>query len=477
MNTVKKFFLLVAVFLLCVTATTVSAQGTALLTQQMLDQAGGTFVVKKNYTAKGAVLHLANKQKLEFAGGSIDDAELVGNHSTVKVSGKTPVFGKKVIISGVWDVKEAHDGWFAYESGKDFLSNQLIKNMLAFSNDETFCHLLFEEKRIYYFELPYKGNAKLGDEFSYHINKAGKKKRHYGEVYTSKYSFLRIFTIPSNTKVTIHNMLQMLPTNQGAYFVFWEYDKENITVEGTGTIAGDNKEHLYTSPYAGSKFFGEWGFIFRCAKCRNFVFRGITLRDSFGDCLIFQGAQSTTQKGPLYSDGLLMENVKIIGARRNGVSIGARNVVIRNCHFENCGIKAVHGTPPRCAIDFEPDAVKKYPEIGNQNVLMEKCTFKNNYYDVGSYRNNLENYGKIATTIKNCRFSAPLKIQGTYWMRFENCYIPFVWNSQDKRSVLLYSKHMEFINCEFAELDTTMLGLATRLYNKYSHCKYNTKKK
>ena len=173
----------------------------------------------------------------------------------------------------------------------------------------------------------------------------------------------------------------------------------------------------------------------------------------------------------------LMEDVKIIGARRNGVAIGARNVIIRNCHFENCGIKAVHGTPPRCAIDFEPDAVKKYPEIGNQNVLMEKCTFKNNYYDVGSYRNNLESYGKIATTIKNCRFSAPLKIQGTYWMRFENCYIPFVWNSQDKRSVLLYSKHMEFINCEFAELDTTMLGLATRWYNKYSHCKYNTKKK
>ena len=433
--------------------------------------------MKKNYTANGAKLYLTNKQKLAFEGGMIDDAELVGKHSTVKVKGRGPVFGKEVIISGIWDVKEAHDGWFTYEEGKGFISNQLIKNMLAFSNDNTFCHLFFEEDRVYYFEHPYKGNAKIGDMFTYHIDKDGNKKRHYKEVYNEEYSFLRIFTIPSNTTITLNNTWQMLPTGLGAYFVFWEYGKENVTIEGRGTIAGDNKEHLYTTPYAGSKYFGEWGFIFRCFKCKNFVFRGITIRDAFGDCLSFQGTHQSNEKGIRYADGLLMENVKVISARRNGVSVGARNVIIRNCHFEGCGIKAVKGTPPRCAIDFEPDGVKNYPEIGNQNVLLEKCTFKNNYFDVGSYRNNLENYGKIATTIKNCRFTAPVKIQGTYWMRFENCYIPFVWNNKDNRSVLLYSKHMEFINCEFAQLDTTMLGLATKWFNKYSNCKYNTKKK
>lgn len=458
-------------------ATEASAQGTALLTQKMLDQAGGSFVVKKDYTAKGAKLYLANKQELLFEGGSIDDAELVGNHSLVKVKGTKPAFGKKIIISGIWDVKEAYDGWFAFEEGKGFLSNQLIKNMLAFSNDNTFCHLFFEEKRVYYFELPYKGNAKLGDEFSYHIKEDGKKKRHYGDMYNEKYSFLRIFTIPSNTKITLHSTLQMLPTNVGAYFVFWEHGKQNVTIEGTGTIAGDNKEHLYNCPFAGSKYYGEWGFLFRCFKCKNFVFRGITLRDAFGDCLIFQGSHIDNEKGTRYAEGLLIENVKIIGARRNGIAIGARNVVIRNCHFEGCGITSAHGTPPRCAIDFEPDKVKSYPEIGNENVLMEKCTFKNNYYDVGSYRNNLSEYGKLATTIKNCIFTAPLKIEGTYWMRFENCYIPFVWNSKDDKSILRYSKHMEFIDCEFGQLDLSVVELATKNYNKYTRCKYNTKKK
>ena len=448
-------------------------QGAVLLTQQMLDKAGASFEVKKNYSAKGAVLHLPKNMKLVFAGGKIDNAELVGNQSYIQVKGSKPIFGKNVIISGTWNVKEAHDGWFEFEKGKSFVANQLIKNMLAFSNDDKFCHLFFEEDRVYYFELPYKGNAKLGDEFTYHFNKKGKKRRHYGEVYNEEYSFLRIFTIPSNTKVTINNTMQMLPTNQGAYFVFWEHGKENVTIEGTGTIAGDNKEHLYTSPYAGSKYYGEWGFLFRCFKCKNFVFRNITLRDAFGDCVIYQGSHIADEKGSRYADGLLMEKVKIIGARRNGISIGARNVVIRNCHFESCGIKAVKGTMPKCAIDFEPDGVKKYPEIGNQNVLVENCTFKNNFYDIGSYRNNLPAYGKLATTVKNCKFTAPLKIQGTYWMRFENCYIPFIWNSKDKHSIMRYSKNMEFVKCEFGQLDSIPPAF-NKSNNSFKKCKYNT---
>ncbi len=476
MDNIRKFILLCVAVCIAMATMAASKGGATLLTQKMLDQAGETFLVNKNYTASGAVLRLPARMELVFQGGMIDDAELVGNHSTVKTKGNKSIFGKKVVISGIWDVKEAHDGWFAFEPGKGFVSNQLIQNMLAFSNDNTFCHLIFEENRVYYFELPYKGNAKLGDTFTYHM-KDGVKKRHYVEVYNDKYSFLRIFTIPSNTKVTLNNTWQMLPTGLGAYFVFWEYGKQNITIEGKGTIAGDNKEHLYTTPYAGSKYFGEWGFIFRCFKCKNFVFRGITIRDAFGDCLIFQGSHLSSETGSRYADGLLVENVKIIGARRNGMAIGARNVVIRNCHFEDCGIKAVKGTPPRCAIDFEPDGVKKYPEIGNQNVLMEKCTFKNNYYDVGSFRNNLSDYGKLATTIKNCVFTAPLKIEGTYWMRFENCYIPFLWNSKDDKSNLLYSKHMEFVNCEFGQLDMSVIGSAVRSSNKFSRCKYNTKKK
>ncbi len=448
-----------------------------MLTQKMLDKAGLTFVIKGDYTANDAILYIGDQQELVFDGGRIDHVILVGRHSKLEVKDKKPVFGKKVIIRGVWDIVEAHDGWFEYEAGKEYIANQLIKNMLAFSNDATFCHLYFEENRTYYFELPYQGNAKLGDEFTYHINGKGKKKRHYVEVYNDEYAFLRIFTIPSNTTITLNNTLQMLPTNVGAYFVFWEYGKENVTIEGKGTIAGDNKNHFYTSPYAGSKYYGEWGFLFRCFKCKNFIFRGITLRDAFGDCLIFQGSHLPNEYGSRFADGLLMEDVKIIGARRNGVAIGARNVIIRNCHFEGCGSEAVKGTAPRSAIDFEPDGLEHYPEIGNQNVLVEKCTFKDNHRDVSAHLNNLIDFGHIATIVKDCVFTSKIKLAYAYWMRFENCYIPRLHNNDDERSVLLHAKNMEFINCEFGQWDTSIRSkVTTKSTNTYTNCKFNTKK-
>lgn len=460
---------------ICVVFSIITACGKSptVLTQKMLDKAGATFVVKGDYTANGAIMYLGNQQELVFDGGKIDHVILVGKHSKLKVKGTKPVLGKNVIIKGVWDIEEAHDGWFEFEEGRGFLSNQLIQNMLAFSNDSLFCHLYFEEDRTYYFELPYKGKANFGDEFTFHYNKDGKIKRHYLEVYGDNYSFLRIFTIPSKTTLTINNTLQMLPTNVGAYFVFWEYGKENVTIEGKGTIAGDNKEHLYTSPYAGPKYYGEWGHIFRCFKCKNFVFRGITVRDAFGDCIIFQGSHLPNEYGSRFADGLLMEDVKIIGARRNGVAIGARNVIIRNCHFENCGIKTVKGTAPRSAIDFEPDKVKSYPEIGNQNVLMENCTFKNNCFDVASYNNNLNDYGTIATTIKNCSFTAPIKIHNTYWLRFENCIISSVYNG---RSIKFKSKHLEFKDSEFEQWDFSIRKKLTKAHHSFVNCKFNTKK-
>ena len=445
-----------------------------LLTQNMLDKAKDVFVVKKDYTAADAVLHLPKQLKLVFDGGKIDNAELVGNHSSLQILEPKPVFGKNIRISGIWDVEEVHDGWFEFEEGKGFISNQVISNILAFSNDSTFCHIFFEEDRTYYFELPYKENVKIGNGLSSYTDKDGKVKKHYSELYDDSRSFLRIFTIPSNTTVTVNNCLQMLPTNQGAYFVFWEYGKENVTIEGTGTIAGDNKEHLYTLPFQGNTYYGEWGIIFQCFKCKNFVFRDITVRDAFGDCILYQGTYVKNEKGPRYADGLLIENVKIIGARRNGIAVGARNAVIRNCHFEGCGTDDAKGTAPRSGIDFEADGVKSYPEIGNQNVLMEDCTFKNNCNDISSAGNNTVDYGKTATTIRNCVFPDPVRLIVTYWLRFEDCYISSIRNYDDNRSVIKYCKNNTFVNCEIGKWDTDIPTKPTKNNNSFINCKFNT---
>ena len=445
----------------------------AVLTQEMLDEATNTFVVRKNYNLLGQKLVVPDGLSLFFVAGGVDNGELQGTNSKISVLGKS-VFGLDLKISGTWDVSEVHDGWFVFDSTPEAVSNQVINNILAFSNDSTFCHIFFEEPRKYFFELPYKGAPNIGDQLGYRMVD-GKKKRNYAEIYNDEYSFLRIFTIPSNTHVTVNDTLKMLPTNVGAYFVFWEYGKENVTVDGTGVISGENDWHHRGVPFAGKTYYGEWGHIFKCIRCTNFTFRDITLTDAFGDCIIYNGSYYPVEKNDRWASKLTIENVKILRARRNGIALGARDVVIRNCHFEGCGTRKVHGANPRSAIDFEPDQVANYPEIGNQNVLMENCTFKDNYFDVASYRNNLREYGKNATTIRNCVFNSPLKIESTYWMRFENCYIPFVWNSKDeKKSVLLYSRRMQFVDCEFGEFDTSVVETASRLANKFTNCKFNT---
>lgn len=446
----------------------------AILTQKMLNDAKGTFVIKDNYNLLGQKIVIPDGLKLSFSGGSIDNGELCGTDSDIDVKGSRPVFGLDIKISGTWRVKEVHDGWFAFSNSPDFVSNQLINNLLAFSNDFTHCHIILNEDRVYFFELPYKGRADIGELISYRIVDE-KKKRNYSEIINDEYAFLRIFTIPSNTHLTINNTLKMLPTGLGAYFVFWEYGKKNVIIDGFGTIAGDNDWHRYDSPFSGKKHFGEWGHIFKCIRCNGFTFKDITLCDSFGDCIMYSGSRYPNEKDSRWASNLTMNNVKILRARRNGVAVGARHVRIENCHFEGCGTKQIKGTSPRCAIDFEADQLKKYPEIGNQDVLMENCSFKDNYFDISSYNNCMKDYGKTATVIRNCKFTSKIRIQAVYWMKFENCYIPFVYNTKDSRSVMLFSRHMEFINCEFGEYDTSIIGKASKVYNKYTNCKFNTK--
>lgn len=448
-------------------------RGDAVLTQKMLDDAKDSFVVKKDYNLLGQKLVIPRGLKLSFSGGSIDNGELCGTDSELEVVGHRPVFGHSIIITGSWCVPEVHDGWFAFDESPEYISNQLINNILAFSNDSTPCHIFFEEDRTYYFELPYKGRADLGNLVSYRMVD-GKKKRKYGELLYDEYSFLRIFTIPSHTHMTVNNTLKMLPTNQGAYFIFWEYGKEDITIDGVGTIAGDNDRHRYDSPFLGKSYYGEWGHIFQCIRCKDFTFKDITLSDSFGDCLVYFGSFYPDEPNSRWASNLTLDNVKILRARRNGVAVGARHVRITNCHFEGCGTSEVKGTAPRSAIDFEPDNVSSYPSIGNRDVIMEDCSFVDNYYDVASSVNNLPGYGKVATIVRNCHFTSRLRLRATYWMRFENCYIPFLFKPQDNKPYI--AKHLEFLNCEFGEDKTTVLGLFNLKMNKFIECRFNGSK-
>lgn len=403
-------------------------------------------IIDANYNLHGDTLRIKKGCHLIFRGGKIDNGVIIGNETRISIKQDTPAFGVNLTIDGKWRVKNVYDRWFEFDSRPTFVANRIIRNILALSNDATYCHIHFNEPRVYYYQLEYNGRPDVWNLVSYSIDKG---KKNWDEIYfCEKFSSLRLFTIPSNTHLTINNTLKMLPTEVGAYFVFWEYDKKNIIVDGSGIIYGDCKRHIFLTDKKGNyTYSGEWGVIFRCFKCCNFQFRDLTISDAFGDAICFNGSRYTYEQNDRRAFGLKMENVTIQYARRNGLTVSATNVRIENCLFEGCGIDEIKGTAPRAAVDFETDDIDLYPETANVNVIMNKCVFKNNKHDVSSTNNNLPSYGRFATIIKNCNFTAPIRFNSTYWIRFVNCSIPEFTNWIDDISEKTPFMYIQFENC------------------------------
>ena len=117
--------------------------------------------------------------------------------------------------------------------------------------------------------------------------------------------------------------------------------------------------------------------------------------------------------------------------RRNGVTVAATNVIVQNTFFEGCGTNSIHGTAPKSAIDFEPDEIRQFPEIGNVNVQMRYCRFINNIHDFSSTFNNLYDYGKIVTNFKLHIYSTN-PTEYNELIEFSNCVIPDITNYQNK---------------------------------------------
>lgn len=403
--------------------------------------------------------------------GGFCNGTIHGSHTSIRAHDNRPFFDTDVCIRGSWNVPEIFDSWFMFNNDKDFISNNIINNIFSLASDSVFNHIFFKEKRVYYFEHPYKGNSALGDMVSYSI-KNGKKNRNYSEIFNDDYSFLRIFTIPSMTHLTVDNTIQMLPTDQGAYFVFWEYDKHDVIIDGSGSIAGDASVHRYSSPFAGKYYYGEYGHVFCCQKCSNFTFKNITIRDAFGDCIMFRGSLLENEVGVRWASGLTMENVNILNGRRNGLVIAARNVKISQCHFEGCGSDQIRGTLPKSAIDIESDKLSKYSDLGSKNVVVENCTFHDNVLDLSSVHNTVSDFGKNVVTIRKCVFSDPIKLNACYWIKFQDCKIKAVHNTAEEETSSFKCKNMTFENCTFEHLKISAFLDAPLKKVHFVKCKY-----
>lgn len=432
-----------------------------LLEQVNINKPNTVYVVRYDFCLGGATITLPKNSTLKFEGGSIDNGTIVGNNSCIISDIDKTILGKDLVIEGTWNIEHIYDKWFAFDSSADFLSNQIITNILALSNDNVYNTIHFDADRTYYFENTYKGKTNLGDDV----------RPNYWLLNTPDYDFLRIFTgFTSNTHLIVNNTIQMLPTNQGAYFIFHIENKENITISGTGAINGDAKDHLYTDPFAGTDYYGEWGHVLNFRSCNNVVVRDITIGYAFGDGIALGNAaynNNGVKKAGLATKNVTIDAVKVLYARRNGISLGGNNYTITNVYFEGNGSDTIKGTAPMAAIDFENDYVDIEPSGLCTNVSMNNCKFKDNKYDVSStIRDDLYKVprGELVN-ISDCNFTSPLRLNRTNGLTFSNCHIVGITNVDNSIAAWYVSKDLVFNNCVFDELNP-YLAISAEEQNK-----------
>lgn len=439
-----------------------------LLEQANINKPNTVYVVRYDFCLGGATITLPKNSTLKFEGGSIDNGTIVGNNSCIISDIDKTILGKDLVIEGTWNIEHIYDKWFAFDSSADFLSNQIITNILALSNDNVYNTIHFDADRTYYFENTYKGKTNLGDDV----------RPNYWLLNTPDYDFLRIFTgFTSNTHLIVNNTIQMLPTNQGAYFIFHIENKENITISGTGAINGDAKDHLYTDPFAGTNYYGEWGHVLNFRSCNNVVVRDITIGYAFGDGIALGNAaynNNGVKEAGLATKNVTIDAVKVLYARRNGISLGGNNYTITNVYFEGNGSDTIKGTAPMAAIDFENDYVDIEPSGLCTNVSMNNCKFKDNKYDVSStIRDDLYEVprGELVN-ISDCNFTSPLRLNRTNGLTFSNCHIVGITNVDNSIAAWYSSKDLIFSNCIFDELNPYLTISAEEQNKKFINPTY-----
>lgn len=429
--------------------------------QNKFNKPNTIYKVTKDLDLNHCVLTIPEGCTLQFDGGSISNGSLSGNFTKIIADSSTVIFGQQIHIEGSWDIADIYDEWFWFDTDPSYISNDTIKNILALSNDSINNTIHFDANRTYYFELPYKGKTNLGDDV----------RPNYWLLNTSDYDFLRIFTgFTSNTHLIVNNTIQMLPTNQGAYFIFHIENKENITISGTGAINGDAKDHLYTDPFAGTDYYGEWGHVLNFRSCNNVVVRDITIGYAFGDGIALGNAaynNNGVKEAGLATKNVTIDAVKVLYARRNGISLGGNNYTITNVYFEGNGSDTIKGTAPMAAIDFENDYVDIEPSGLCTNVSMNNCKFKDNKYDVSStIRDDLYEVprGELVN-ISDCNFTSPLRLNRTNGLTFSNCHVVGITNVDNSIAAWYSSKDLVFNNCIFDELNP-YLAISAEEQNK-----------
>lgn len=254
-------------------------------------------------------MHITKDISLKKKHGVIKNGILIGNNTRINAEG---TLFEKVTIKGVWNVPEISTTLFA-----DLSYENALRDVVALANPKVKNRIVIE-----------KGEYKV---------KAEQKAK---------------VCVPlcSNTDFILKGTIHLEPNEFKHYYII-QANGKNIRIRGNGTIIGD--KHTHTGKE------GEWGMGIILNGAMNATISGLTIKDCWGDCIYVGGN----------SRNVIIENCKIDGGRRQGISVTKANgVTIRNCVITNFS-----GTNPQYAIYVEPNRRDSVDNILIENVTVRDC--------------------------------------------------------------------------------------------------------
>lgn len=297
------------------------------LSQEMISIPNTIYEVRYDFDLGGKEIIIPTGCVLKFEGGSFRNGTLIGTNTDIKADSLSNLFNN-IVIMGTWKVANIYSKWFDFDFTEKANNQVNLQNLCNLTSDNFYGTIYIAPMTIWASTDKPNGSVMLPT---------------------------------SNTHIILDATINLNTNDYTHYDIIYAVDKDNIYIEGGGTIVGDLRTHTGTT--------GEFGFCIHFLGVKNGFVKNLSLIEAWGDSISIDSS-STRRSENIQISGLYCAN-----SRRQGLSVeGAKDIYVKDCTFEGI-YRGISGTFPGAAIDVEPwregDVV--------ENIYIENCTATNCY--------------------------------------------------------------------------------------------------
>lgn len=296
-----------------------------ILSQSDFNQANAIYEIRYDFDLNGSTINIPENCELKFVGGSLKNGTINFNNTSV-LSSKI-AFKKDVHFLGTIKSQVIKSSWFEFDE-TDCIDT--LKELIEISKD---CTIHIENGT-------YNISTKYVEDIDYPTGQENS-----------------VLIAQSNSRIILDGTIKLITNSLNHYVILSIRNKENIIVEGNGSIIGDVETHTGTT--------GEWGHGISISSSRHITVKDISISKCWGD-----GITVASYSEDNLSKDITINNIVSTYNRRLGISlISGDSIKFINSTTEGNG--TINGTAPKMGLDIEPN-----PNETLNHVLVDNCLIK-----------------------------------------------------------------------------------------------------